>query len=71
MDERKIGGERQEALGDVTMLLDLAISRSAAAPSWMAEPRSSSADAWKRPSRNSASSQSHAALQMVTFTRRR
>jgi hypothetical protein len=28
MDERTIGSERQEALGDVTMLLDLAISRS-------------------------------------------
>jgi hypothetical protein len=28
MDESAIGGERQEALGDVTMLLDLAISRS-------------------------------------------
>jgi hypothetical protein len=28
MDERTIGSERQEALGDVAMLLDLAISRS-------------------------------------------
>jgi hypothetical protein len=28
MDERSIGGGKQEALGDVTMLLDLAISRS-------------------------------------------
>ena len=27
MDERTIGGERQEDLGDVTMLLDLAIVR--------------------------------------------
>jgi len=28
MGERTIGSERQEALGEVTMLLDLAISRS-------------------------------------------
>jgi hypothetical protein len=28
MDQRTIGSERQEALGEVTMLLDLAISRS-------------------------------------------
>jgi hypothetical protein len=70
MGEEAISSGRQEALEEVTILLDLAIARSRPVIFWMADLRSWFAGAGKRPRKSSASSRSRTALQTVTFTRR-
>jgi hypothetical protein len=70
MGEEAIRSGRQEALGEVTMLLDVAISRLPAAVSSMAGLRSRSAGAGKWPGKSLYSSRSRTALQTVTLTRR-
>ncbi len=69
MGEEAISSGRQEALEEVTILLDLAIARGQVI-FWMAGLRSWFAGARKRPSKSSATSRSRTALQTVTFTRR-
>ena len=70
MVEETISSGRQEALGEVTMLLDVAIFRSRGSSLLDGRTKGRSAGAGKWPGKSLNSSRSRTALQTVTLTRR-